>query len=175
MLEDKDKDIKEEYFSNRIPAGGKLFAFGTAKVAFPQGEGLTPQQITQARYAMKPEELVTEPASNYRRWWGNAWNVIEPGTKTDAGGWTPEKQARLDAFVNHAHKMGYLISFWNEDGADADTARRMGWNAKYNFGSLDAVTVRWKAMIRAKADFIGTDQPQEAAKVLKGAEARGSR
>jgi hypothetical protein len=51
----------------------------------------------------------------------------------------------------------------------------MGWSAKYNFGSLDAATIRWKALIRAKADFIGTDQPQEVAKVLKESVTRASR
>jgi hypothetical protein len=175
MLEEKDNDIKEEYFSNRIPVGGKLMAFGTAKVAVPRGQDPTAKQIAQARAGMKPEELVTEPASNCRRWWGVSWDLIESGPKTNAGAWTPEKQTRLEAFVNHAHKMGYLVSFWNEDGANADTVQRMGWSAKYNFGSLDAATIRWKALIRAKADFIGTDQPQEVAKVLKESGLRASR
>ena len=95
MLEDKDNDIKEEYFYNRIPVGGKLIAFGTAKVALPPGQGLTARQIGQARFGMKPEELVTERASNYRRWWGIPWDTIEPGPKADAGNWTPAKQAPL--------------------------------------------------------------------------------
>jgi hypothetical protein len=175
MLQDKDNDIKEEYFYNRVPVGGKIIAFGTAKFNLPPGTGLTGRQIDQARNSMKPEELVTERATNYRRWWGNTWDAIEPGKKSEAGEWTPEKQARLEAFVNYAHKMGYLISLWNEDGTDADTAKKMGWSAKYNFGSLEAAEARWKAMIRAKVDFIATDQPQEVAKLLEESNIRASR
>lgn len=175
MLQDKDNDIKQEYFYDRIPVGGKILAFGTAKFTIPPGQGLTEKQIAQAQATMKPEEVVTEHASNYRRWWGNTWDSIEPAPKSGAGSWTPEKQARLEAYVNYAHKMGYLISFWNEDGTDADTAKQMGWAAKYNFGSLEAVTARWKAMSQARVDFIATDQPEEAAKVLQSGQTRAAR
>jgi len=168
MLEDKDNDIKEEYFYNRIPVGGKLVAFGTAKLARPAGDGLTEAQVSQARFAMKPEDLVTERASNYRRWWGNAWNMVEPAAKDAAGPWTPEKEARLNAIVKHAHKMGYLVSFWVLDGADVETAKRQGWNPKYNFGSPEAAAARWKAILKAGADFISTDQYEEVAKLIKG-------
>jgi hypothetical protein len=168
MLEDKDDDIKEEYFCNRVPAGGTLVAFGTAKLARPAGDNLTEAQVLQARYAMKPEELVTERATNYRRWWGNAWNNVEPGAKDAAGPWTSEKETRLNAIVKHAHKMGYLVSFWVLDGADAETFKRQGWSPKYNFGSLEAATARWKAVQKAGADFLSTDQYEEVAKVLAG-------
>ncbi len=175
MLQDKDNDIKEEYFYNRVPVGGKILAFGTAKFNMPQGTGLTERQIDQARNNMKPEELVTERATNYRRWWGNTWDAIEPGKKSEAGEWTSQKQARLQAFVNYAHKMGYLVSLWNEDGTDADTAKKMGWAPKYNFGSLEAAEARWKAMIKAKVDFIATDQAEEAAKAIAGSGLSASR
>ena len=168
MLEDKDNDIKEEYFYNRVPVGGKLVAFGTAKLARPGGENLTDAQVLQGRFTMKPEDLVTEHAGNYRRWWGNAWTMVEAGAKDAAGPWTAEKEARLNAIVKHAHNMGYLVSFWVLDGADAETIKRQGWSAKYNFGSLEAATVRWKAVLKAGADFLSTDQYEEAAKVLKG-------
>ncbi len=168
MLEDKDNDIKEEYFYNRVPVGGKLVAFGTAKLTRPAGDNLTDAQVLQTRYAMNPEDLVTERATNYRRWWGNAWNNVEPGAKDAAGPWTAEKEARLNAIVKHAHKMGYLVSFWVLDGTDADNGKRQGWNAKYNFGSLEAATVRWKAVQKAGADFLSTDQYEEVAKLLSG-------
>jgi hypothetical protein len=167
MLEDKDNDIKEEYFYTRLAVGGKLVAFGTAKLARPAGDNLTDAQVLQARSAMKPEDLVTEPATNYRRWWGNPWNNVEPGAKDAAGPWTPEKEARLSAIVKHAHKMGYLVSFWVLDGTDAENAKRQGWNAKYNFGSFEAATIRWKAALKAGADFLSTDQYEEVAKILK--------
>jgi hypothetical protein len=168
MLEDKDNDIKEDYFYNRVPDGGKLVAFGTAKLARPAGDNLTEAQVSQARFTMKPEDLVTGRATNYRRWWGNAWNNVEPGAKDAAGPWTSEKEARLNAIVQHAHKMGYLVSFWVLDGADAETFKRQGWSAKYNFGSLDAAAIRWKAVQKAGADFLSTDQYEEVAKALAG-------
>ncbi len=168
MLEDKDNDIKEDYFYTRVPVGGKLLAFGTAKLSRPAGEGLTDTQVSQLRFKMKPEELVTGRASNYRRWWGNGWNMVEPEAKDAAGAWTPEKEARLNAIVKHAHKMGYLVSFWVLDGVDAETGKRQGWSPKYNFGSLEAASIRWKAALKAGADFISTDQYEEVAKILKG-------
>ena len=175
ILEDKDNDIKEEYFYNRVPVGGRILAFGSAKVTMPAGQGMNAHQILQARAAMKPQELITEHATNYRRWWGVPWDAIEPGKKMEAGAWTSAKQDRLDDFVNYAHEMGYLISFWNEDGGSEDTAKELGWAPKYNFGSLDAATIRWKAMIKARADFIGTDQPEEAARVLRSGSLQASR
>ena len=168
MLEDKDNDIKEEYFYNRLPVGGKLVAFGTAKLARPAGDALTDAQMLQARFTMKPEDLVTERASNYRRWWGNAWTAVEPGAKDAAGAWTAEKESRLNAIVKHAHEMGYLVSFWVLDGVEAETGKRQGWNPKYNFGSLQAATIRWKAALKAGADFISTDQYEDVAKVVRG-------
>jgi hypothetical protein len=171
MLEDKDNDIKEEYFYNKVTVGGKLRAFGTAKVAMlPPGTattGLNAKQILYMRYKMKPEELVTEHASNYRRWWGMPWDAVEQGAKSAAGAWTPEKEARLNALVKYAHKMGYLTSFWVLDGCDPEVAKRNGWGQNYNFGSLEAGTIRWKAAIKAGADFISTDQYEEVAKLTK--------
>jgi len=62
----------------------------------------------------------------------------------------------------------YLVSFWVLDGTDAETAKRQGWNQKYNFGSLEAAAIRWKAVLKAGADFLSTDQYEEVAKVLQG-------
>src|SRR5215831_2902038 len=38
MVEDKDNDIKEDYFYNRVPEGGKVLAFGTIKQTMPPGQ-----------------------------------------------------------------------------------------------------------------------------------------
>jgi hypothetical protein len=113
MVEDKDNDIKEEYFYNRVPVGGKVLAFGTIKLPMPRGEGLTARQISDLRFAMKPEELITQHATNWRRWWSCSWNFVEAGAKSSAGDWSAEKEARLNALVKQAHIMGYLVSFWN--------------------------------------------------------------
>jgi hypothetical protein len=116
---------------------------------------------------MKPEELITQRASNWRRWWSCAWNYVEPAAKSTAGDWTPEKEARLNAVVKQAHSMGYLISFWNLNGTDTDNSQKMGWNPGYNFGSKEAAMVRWQAAARAGADFIGTDMYEDVARAIK--------
>jgi len=158
-------DHKVEYFYDRLPIGGKILVFGTAKLSMPPGTGLTPQQIKGLRFPMKPEELVKEPASNYRRWWHSSWAHIEGSPYT--GEWTPEKEARLKAFVTYGHKLGYLVSFYCLDGIDPEAGKAQGWSPGYNFGSLEKATIRWKAAAKAGVDFISTDQFEEVAKVLK--------
>ena len=68
VIETKDNDIKEEYFYNRVPTGGKILSFGTVNLMMPPGEGLTGRQISDLRFAMKPEEVINQRASNWRRW-----------------------------------------------------------------------------------------------------------
>jgi hypothetical protein len=34
----------------------------------------------------------------------------------------------------------------------------MGWTPGYNFGTLNAVRIRWAAAVRAGVDFVATDQ-----------------
>ena len=167
MTEDKDNDIKEEFFYNRVPVGGKLRVYGTARLSVPPGDKLTEKQIIELRYTMKPEDLIKDRASNYRRWWGSPWNMVETGSKDAVGEWNQEKEARLDAIVKYAHSMGYLVSVWNLDGIDPESCKQRGWSAKYNFGSLDVAKIRWKAAVKAGVDFIGTDQYEEVAKVLR--------
>jgi len=167
LTQDKDNDIKEEYFYNRLPIGGKLRVFSTAKLSLPPGEGLTAQQIAQLRSKMKPEELVKEPASNYRRWWHSSWGYIETAPMSTAGEWTPEKKARLEALVNYGHKLGYLVGFYCVDGFDSEAGKAQGWNAEYNFGSLQKANIRWRAAAKAGVDFVTTSQYEELAKVIK--------
>jgi hypothetical protein len=61
--------------------------------------------------AQAPGELVTRPASNYRRWWNNSWYEVEEGGEARAGAWTRAEMNRLKALVNHAHELGYWIRF----------------------------------------------------------------
>ncbi len=42
-----------------------------------------------------------------------------------------------------------------------------GWLSIYNFGSLEAVTLRWKAARHAGVDFVASDQYSECAEVLR--------
>jgi hypothetical protein len=41
----------------------------------------------------------------------------------------------------------------------------MGWTPSYNFTSLDAARIRWRAAIDAGVDFIATDQYEEYAQI----------
>jgi hypothetical protein len=166
-----DTPNKEEVFYDRVPAGARLRVFATAKLAAPPDSGLTRAQIFQAQTKMKPEELLKEPANNYRRWWHNTWVMVEPmglGPGHGPNGeFTPAAEVRLKSIVNHAHKMGYLVNLFVLDGVDPSAGRAHGWDDDRNFGSYDQAMIRWKAAARAGADFISTDQYEEVAKLIR--------
>ena len=61
---------------------------------------------------------------------------------------------RLRALVDHAHAMGYWVRFYALDGFAP--AEDQGWGNAYNFGSHEAVVLRWKAAIAAGVNFIAT-------------------
>jgi len=160
------RGIKEEYFYNRLPVGGKLRIFGSAMLTLPPGsEGLNSNKIFEEQAKMKLEELLKEPASNYHRWWAQPhWDLmVEQAPMKSAGQWTTEKDARLKALIARAHKLGYFVSVYNLNGSEPGKGP-----AEDNFGSLEAVTVRWQAAAKAGTDFITSDQYEEAAKVIKG-------
>ena len=72
--------------------------------------------------------------------------------------------ARLHALVDRAHEQGYWIRFYTLDGFNPDS--RNGWSADYNFGSAEAVQVRWQAATDARVDMIATDQYEDLAAFL---------
>jgi len=43
-----------------------------------------------------------------------------------------------------------------------------GWFHNYNFGSLEAARLRWRAAIRAGVDFVAVDQYEDFAAELRG-------
>ena len=67
--------------------------------------------------------------------------------------------------MDHAHKLGYWVRFYTLDGFKP--AEDQGWGSYYNFGSKDAVILRWKAVIAAGVNFIATDQYEDLAPYLK--------
>jgi hypothetical protein len=73
--------------------------------------------------------------------------------------------ARLRSLVEHAHRSGFWIRFYTLNGASA--AENHGWDNNYNFGSRDAVMLRWKAAIDAGVNLISTDQYEDLASVLR--------
>jgi hypothetical protein len=166
LVEDKQNDIKQKFFYDDLPAGGKIRVFGSVPKPDPNpGKKLGKQEAIDRMIAVDPEQIVTTHADNYHRWWGNDWAYIEKGGEQNASDWTPQDNARLEKFVRYGHRLGYFVSFYCIDGfTDTDN---QGWEAEYNFGSHDAALLRWKAAIKAKADFISTDQYEELTKVIR--------
>lgn len=153
----EDSDAQEDVFFRSVPVGGRLRVFGSAHT-----RGLsTPSRDERARLAatLPPEQLLTDPPTNYRRWWNNSWAEVEEGGARPGVAWTPAGDARLRALVDHAHRLGYWIRFYTLDGFAP--GEDLGWDQSYNFGSLAAVRQRWNAALRAGVDFIATDQYEQ--------------
>jgi len=159
------KDIKQEFFYDRVPVGGKIRVFGSVTKLDPNPDKkLTKREATDAMASYTPEQIFAEKANTYRRWFGGDWALIEKGGQANAGEWNVSKAARLKALVDTGHRMGYLVSFYCLNGYTE--AENQGWDKDYNFGSREAVLPRWKAAIEAKADFIATDQYEDVSKVI---------
>jgi hypothetical protein len=149
-----ESDTQQRIFHDEIPVGSDLLVFGAV-------------HVNRQNLMAAPETLVSVPANNYRRWWNNAWSVVEEGGQTKAGDWTAQDQSRLQALVQHAHRLGYWIRFYTLDGGSAEQFRTHGWFDGYNFGSLSAAELRWKAAEQAGADFIASDHYESVAKTVK--------
>jgi hypothetical protein len=166
LVEDKQDNLKQKVFYDDVPVGGKIRVFGSApKPDSNPGHKLSKEQAIDAMIAVDPEQVTSKHADNYHRWWGTDWAYIEKGGETRAGNWTPEDNTRLQKWVNYGHRLGYFVSVYCLDGYTA--AENQGWDKDYNFGSRDAVMSRWQAAVKAKADFISTDQYKEVAQVIQ--------
>lgn len=141
-------DVQQRTFHDLVPAGGRLRLFGAIHGVVSDDPAVRPRAT---------------PATNYRRWWNHPWRAAEPGGQREAGAWTPEEAARLRALVADAHAHGLWIRFYTLNG---HAGPREGWTNSYNFGSLDAAQVRWRAAADAGVDFIATDQYAELASLL---------
>jgi len=136
-------DAQAQSFHEQIPVGARLRLFGAVVVPREAGTDGLPQLPS---------------ATNYRRWWNAPWAVVEPDGQRQAGEWTPEDASRLQALMARAHAAGLWVRMWTLNGSDDDTRVANGWSAGYNFGSLEAVQLRWQAAIDAGVDFVATDQ-----------------
>jgi hypothetical protein len=168
ILEDKKNDIKQEFFYDRVPVGGKIRAFGSP-TKFDDNPTNLPKTAREERLAglpkIEPEQLLTKRADNYHRWFGTDWAFIELCGPAHGNDWNASTEARLKKFVEYGHRLGYLVSFYEVNGFTDD--QNQGWTAEFNFGSREAAMVRWNAAIKAHADFIATDQYEELAKVIR--------
>lgn len=155
---------QETDFSSWAAAHGSHLLFGSIPgPAVPQSD----DPVERARLMLNapPAALVPAAATSYRRWVNFPWMAVEEGGPTKAGPWTTDDERRLKQIVDYAHGQGLLIRFYTLNGHTA--ARNQGWTASYNFGSLDAVRMRWRAAIRNGVDLIATDQYEELAAVLQ--------
>jgi hypothetical protein len=167
LVEDKVDDIKQEFFYDRVPVGGKVKVFGSVTKPGPTKDmKLSKAEATDYMYTLTPEQVITQKANTYRRWFGGDWALIEKGGETKGGAWTKENDARLRKLVEYGHRMGYFVSFYCLDGYTQE--ENQGWDKDYNLGSKQMVMSRWKAAISAKPDFISTDQYEELSKMIPG-------
>ncbi len=150
-----ESEAQRAAFYDRVAIGEKLLVFGAV-----------------ATHTQNPAAAleVIEPnaGDNYHRWWNNSWKVVEPPGQSKAGEWTAGKEARLQALVKYAHAKNLWIRFYTLDGASHAELSCNGWFKGYNFGSKEAVRLRWSAAAKAGADYIASDQYEELAKFLRG-------
>jgi len=156
-------DAQEKVFYTEIPIGGKLRLFGSAHTTPVQAANKKEENHLLA--TLPPEKLLVDRPTTYRRWWNNSWFEVEEGGQHEAGDWTPADEARLKALVDHAHKLGYWIRFYTLDGFAQ--GQDQGWGNSYNFGSRDAVLLRWQAAIRAGVNLIASDQYEALREAMK--------
>jgi hypothetical protein len=158
----EDADEQEEVFFKQVPVGTRMRLFGSAHTAV---KGSSRAEREHLKATLRPDQLLTEPPTNYRRWWNNSWFVVEEGGQRKAGDWTPADDRRLRALVDHAHKLGYWIRFYTLDGFAP--GENKGWGDAYNFGSRDAVMARWKAALAAGVNLIASDQYEDLAAIVR--------
>jgi len=153
-------------FHDEAPIGGRLLIFGSARTQrVPMPEGLSRREQADWGSTVSPESILTERATNYRRWWNNSWRAIESSPGREGVAVSAETRARLEAFADHAHAMGYWVRFYSVNGYDQNP--NLGWSPLYNTGSLEAAQSRWRAARDAGVDFIATDQYEDAAAALR--------
>jgi hypothetical protein len=158
-----EPDAQQVAFHDRVPVGWRLRLFGAVATA-RAGE-------TRGSASTRPPDVSPGPRTNYRRWWNNPWSVVETGGPREAGEWTAEDSARLRLLVTRAHDAGLWIRFYTLNGTGPDEPS-LGSDPSYNFGSREAVVLRWRAAIDSGVDFVATDQYEAFAAVRKTGAAR---
>lgn len=157
-------DEQQKVFYDQVPVGAKLRIFGSAHDPVVPS-GLSIQQRMHWAATASPDELLHERPTNYRRWANSSWYPVEEGGQNHAGDWTQADDARLRDLVDHAHKLGFWIRFYTLDGFAPEADQ--GWGQYYNFGSMQAAELRWRAAIAAGVNFVATDQYEDLARYMK--------
>lgn len=141
-------------FHDALTIGEPLLAFGAMTPVRVLGRSRSARYRASVR--MRAEQHIPRPADNYARWVNFPWSVIEQGGQNRAGIWSSADDIRLRSFTTRAHQLGYWVRFYTLDGFTE--SENHGWTTSYNFGSLEAARLRWRAARAAGADFVATDQ-----------------
>ena len=149
-----ESDAQQKVFLDDLPVGDRLLVFGAV-------------HANTKKPMAPPEILEPSSATNYRRWWNNPWSVVESGGQQHAREWTSADDERLRILVKHAHSHGLWIRFYTLDGATDKEESCNGWFRSYNFGSLAAAQMRWRAAQKAGVDYIASDQYELLAEFLR--------
>jgi hypothetical protein len=149
-----EADAQQTVFYDQLRTGDRVLLFGAI-------------HNEDKEHSSSPEIMDPSKATNYRRWWNNPWNVVEAGGQPHAGDWTPAKMDRLRALVERAHANGLWIRFYTLDGATKAQLSCNGWFHDYNFGSLDAARIRWRAAVAAHVDYLASDQYELVAQQIR--------
>ena len=92
LVEDKQNDIKQQFFYDQAPVGGKIRVFGSVTKfdENPTKAAEGKESTKPSRFSPRsiPEQLVPHKADNYHRWFGTNWAFVEKGGETGAGEWT---------------------------------------------------------------------------------------
>jgi hypothetical protein len=168
IVEDKQNDVKQKFFYDDVPVGGKIRVFGSL-TKLDENPNKLPKdrkaEVVASLSTLAPAQLISQKADNYHRWFGVNWVFVEKGGEAPASDWTAGSAQRLKQFVDRAHNMGYFIALYCLDGYTE--AENKGWDKDYNFGSKEKVMPRWKAAAAARADFVVTDQVEDLASAMK--------
>jgi hypothetical protein len=157
---------QERDFTEWAKAEGALLLFGSVPApALRQSDDST--ERARILLAATPQQLMPTGATNYRRWVNFSWAAVEEGGPSRAGDWTPDDAQRLEAIVSRAHQQGLFVRFWTLNGHQPANSR--GWTSSYNFGSPDAVRLRWSAARQSGVELIASDQYEELAAFLQAA------
>lgn len=156
-----------QVFYEDVPVGRKLLVFGAAETSLNVPDGLSRDERSQFVATLAAQEILPRPADNFRRWWNNPWSLVEAGGQPRAGEWTSADAARLHELVQYGHDRGYLVRFYTLNGHPSGEGS--GWSTGYNFGSVEAVTLRWRAAVEAGTDYVATDMYEAFAEVLQSA------
>ena len=98
LVEDKQNDIKQQFFYDSVPVGGKIRVFGSV-TKFDENPQKSPKErkaeATAFLSTLDPEQLVPRKADNYHRWFRD-WLGLRGKRRRNrqpANGPKPQKRA----------------------------------------------------------------------------------